>query len=129
MGLAPQVNSIEGAIAKLPGGDPCVYLNNAGTGVESVDQNSSPGECGKTGGQWIPPQPTGTTYGVSNGYAYPILPQDSSNRFFSEKTCFYMDWAGGYAAVVAIPNAENPVGWGLGVGGIGLWAVGKIGGC
>ena len=31
-------------------GHDCVYLNNAGNGVESVDQNSSSGECGNNGG-------------------------------------------------------------------------------
>ncbi len=35
-------------------GDPCAYLNDTGTGVESVDNNSSPGECSSTGGVWIP---------------------------------------------------------------------------
>jgi RHS repeat-associated protein len=54
--------------------DPCVYLNNSGTGVESVDDNSSPGECGATGGQWIPPQPPGTIYSVTNGVASPVVP-------------------------------------------------------
>jgi RHS repeat-associated protein len=60
--------------------DPCVYLNDAGTGVElPVDNNSSPKECAATQGQWLPPQPTGTTYGVSNGVAYPISPGDQLN--------------------------------------------------
>jgi hypothetical protein len=54
--------------------DPCVYLNDAGTAVEpgGVDQNSSPGECKQTGGQWLPPQAGVTSYGVdANGNAYP----------------------------------------------------------
>ena len=60
--------------------DPCVYLNDAGTGVKlPVDNNSSPKECAATQGQWLPPQPTGTTYGVSNGVAYPISPGDQLN--------------------------------------------------
>jgi hypothetical protein len=55
------------------GNDPCTYLNDAATSVDSVDQNSSPGECARTGGQWLPPQPFGTSYGVdANGNAYPI---------------------------------------------------------
>lgn len=57
-------------------GDPCVYLNNAANGVESVDHNSSPAECGATGGQWIPPQPAGTTYGVANGNVYVVSPHN-----------------------------------------------------
>lgn len=35
--------------------DPCVYLNDAGNGIESVDHNSSPSECNRTGGKWVPP--------------------------------------------------------------------------
>jgi RHS repeat-associated protein len=42
-----------------PDGYDCVYLNNAGNGVESVDQNSSQGECSGdanqkgSGGFWV----------------------------------------------------------------------------
>jgi len=38
-----------------PVGLDCVYLNNAGTAIEKggVDQHSSSGECGKTGGYWV----------------------------------------------------------------------------
>jgi RHS repeat-associated protein len=37
-----------------PFGLDCAYLNSSGTGVENggIDQNSSSGECGKTGGYW-----------------------------------------------------------------------------
>jgi RHS repeat-associated protein len=38
-----------------PFGLDCVYLNNSGTGIDQngIDQNSSTGECGKTGGYWV----------------------------------------------------------------------------
>jgi len=36
-----------------PDGLDCVYLNNAGDGVESIDQNSNPEECGSNGGYWV----------------------------------------------------------------------------
>jgi RHS repeat-associated protein len=61
-----------------PDGHDCVYLNNAGNGVENVDQSSSSGECGKTGGYWVnggvtnaqidenSVTLTGTTNGVDN---------------------------------------------------------------
>jgi RHS repeat-associated protein len=37
-------------------GDPCVYLNASGTGIEKngVDNNSSATECKNTGGVWVP---------------------------------------------------------------------------
>jgi hypothetical protein len=75
--------------------DPCVYLNDAGTGVErgSVDQNSSPSECAATGGQWLPPQPWGTIYGVdANGNAYPIPPT------FGQRFCGVIGRIGDFAA-------------------------------
>jgi len=37
-----------------PTGLDCVYLNDGGSGVESVDTNSSAGECSGNGGYWIP---------------------------------------------------------------------------
>jgi hypothetical protein len=95
--------------------DPCVYLNNGGNGVESVDQNSSSGECQATGGQWIPPQPPGTTYGVSNGYAYPILPQPQP--ILSPNTC--LAWQGASAWLLGF-NA------GLSVASSGAASVGFI---
>ncbi|MGH9736804.1 MAG: RHS repeat domain-containing protein [Candidatus Acidiferrales bacterium] len=38
-----------------PFGLDCAYLNSSGTGIEKggIDQNSSSGECGKTGGYWV----------------------------------------------------------------------------
>jgi len=36
-----------------PFGLDCVYFNDAGNGVESIDHHSSSGECGKTGGDWV----------------------------------------------------------------------------
>jgi RHS repeat-associated protein len=37
-----------------PTGLDCVYANDAGNGVESIDHNSSSGECGGSGGSWVP---------------------------------------------------------------------------
>lgn len=36
-----------------PTGLDCVYFNNAGNGVESVDHNSNSGECDQNGGDWV----------------------------------------------------------------------------
>jgi RHS repeat-associated protein len=38
-----------------PFGLDCAYLNSSGTGIDTggIDQNSSSGECGKTGGYWV----------------------------------------------------------------------------
>lgn len=36
-----------------PYGLDCAYLNDAGNGLESEDQNSNSEECGKNGGYWI----------------------------------------------------------------------------
>ncbi len=37
-----------------PTGLDCVYANDAGNGVESIDHNSNSGECGNSGGSWVP---------------------------------------------------------------------------
>jgi hypothetical protein len=37
-----------------PTGLDCVYANDAGNGVESIDHNSNSGECGQNGGSWAP---------------------------------------------------------------------------
>jgi RHS repeat-associated protein len=37
-----------------PTGLDCVYANDAGNGVESIDHHSSSGECRQTGGSWVP---------------------------------------------------------------------------
>jgi RHS repeat-associated protein len=45
----------------------CVYLNNAGNGVESTDTNSNSGECGNNGGYWVDGTFTsGTVYANNN---------------------------------------------------------------
>jgi RHS repeat-associated protein len=71
----------EAQVAQSFSNDPCVYVNDAGNGVDKngVDPNSSPGECQATLGQWIPPQPPGTTYGVdANGNVFPVSPLTAS---------------------------------------------------
>jgi RHS repeat-associated protein len=37
-----------------PNGLDCVYANDAGNGVESIDHDSNSGECGSNGGTWAP---------------------------------------------------------------------------
>jgi RHS repeat-associated protein len=37
-----------------PTGLDCVYANDAGNGVESIDHSSNSGECGQNGGSWAP---------------------------------------------------------------------------
>jgi RHS repeat-associated protein len=37
-----------------PTGLDCVYANDTGNGVESIDHHSNSGECGKNGGSWAP---------------------------------------------------------------------------
>jgi RHS repeat-associated protein len=37
-----------------PNGLDCVYANDTGDDVESIDHNSNSGECGSNGGSWVP---------------------------------------------------------------------------
>jgi hypothetical protein len=111
-------------------GDPCVYLNNAGNGVESVDENSSPSECKSTGGQWLPQQPAGTLYLVNqNGMVDPALNQNATaifssvasafppwltgSYYFSQKTCAILNHGGIVVLGVGL-GFDNPVVAGIG---------------
>jgi len=65
-----------------PTGLDCVYYNDAGDGVESVDHNSNSGECGKNGGNWE----EGTTYANWQNYdkksgTWTGFSLDSSNAY------------------------------------------------
>jgi hypothetical protein len=98
-------------------GDPCAYLNNAGNSVESVDQNSSPGECTKTGGQWLPAQPPGTIYGVdANGNAY-AQPPSLWQTFISLSRCDQAVVAGG--GLIVTGAVTQGVGAGMILTGVG----------
>ncbi len=47
-----------------PTGLDCAYLNSGGSGLESFDQHSSSGACGRTGGYWVTAaSPTSTSCG------------------------------------------------------------------
>jgi RHS repeat-associated protein len=141
-------NSASGAFQSILAGngvslalDPCVYLNNAGTSVDSVDHNSSPGECSSTGGQWLPPQPAGTLYYVDqNGNAQvDQLNQNALSIFtmvgnnfpadpvvqFGPKTCFALNWGGGALGAIGL-TFTAPV---VGLAGVALWGVGTVGNC
>jgi RHS repeat-associated protein len=54
-------------------GDPCVYLNDAGTAVEpgGTDYNSNPDECKGTHGVWVPPNYTIKFDSFGNYYIQP----------------------------------------------------------
>jgi RHS repeat-associated protein len=45
-----------------PNGLDCVYLNDAGNGIESIDNNSNAGECQQNGGAWAPGTITNVTF-------------------------------------------------------------------
>jgi len=112
-----------------PGGstDPCVYLNDAGNGIEQpIDYNSSPGECQQTGGQWVPPG-AGIVGVDENGNVVTTqiactsegcMPQGFS--FFTKTDVCHVFAIAGLAGLLAIPGADIPSGaaWALyGTGG------------
>ena len=111
-----------------PGGstDPCVYINNAGNGVESIDYDSTPGECQQNGGQWVPPG-AGIVGVDENGNVVTTqiactsegcMPQGFS--FFTKTDVCHVFAIAGLAGLLAIPGADIPSGaaWALhGTGG------------
>ncbi len=71
-----------------PDGHDCVYLNNSGNGVESIDHNSSSGECNANGGRWA----NGT---VENASWVQTDPNSDTVHIFSHyKDVVGQTWAG-----------------------------------
>ena len=80
---AAQSASWEGQYLTRLLADPCFFLNSAGNAIASQRDDLDEGKCKAMGGQWLPPQPFGTTYGVTNGQVYAVPPQP----ILSPKTC------------------------------------------
>lgn len=55
--LSPQANM-------SPADDPCVYLNDMGDAMESIDWNSNKQECQNNGGKWVPLIPLGSSVSI-----------------------------------------------------------------
>jgi RHS repeat-associated protein len=53
----------------------------------------------------------------------------TANPSWNTKQCEFLDWASGGLSVIAVFNAENPVGPITGFSGAGLWVVSKFGNC
>ncbi len=65
-----------------PTGLDCVYYNNAGDGIESVDKNSNGSECGANGGNWVNGTLTGAQY-FSGSDTWGLQSRDSSNSYLT----------------------------------------------
>ena len=65
-----------------PTGLDCVYYNNAGDGIESVDKNSNGSECGTNGGNWVNGTLTGAQY-FSGSDTWGLQSRDSSNSYLT----------------------------------------------
>jgi RHS repeat-associated protein len=71
-----------------PNGHDCVYLNDSGNGVESIDHNSNSGECNEHGGRWA----NGT---VENASWVQTDPNSDTVHIFSHyKDVLGQTWAG-----------------------------------
>ncbi len=64
-----------------PTGLDCVYYNDAGSGVESIDRNSSSGECGSNGGDYVNGRIQSIqTFGSGGDTTFGFRSSDSSNN-------------------------------------------------
>jgi RHS repeat-associated protein len=120
-----------------PTGLDCVYFNDAGNGVESVDHHSDSGECGKNGGDWV----NGTTsanqvqYNAQND-TFNIQSSDTWHNYNTTAnapgtqnngtSCFgNCDTANGYSSSLKWPSFTGQIGlagnasfWGPLTGGL-----------
>jgi RHS repeat-associated protein len=80
-----------------PTGLDCVYFNDAGNGVESVDRNSSSGECNSTGGDYV----RGALASSGSGY-FPDSNGGSGTFAFTSS-----DANGTYTTYVNAPGSQN----------------------
>ena len=128
-----------------PTGNDCVYVNSGGSGIDSVNNQNTSKQCGKTGGYWVDGTVTdarfahgsliltGTTDGTNRTSAsYGLGPtfgdqfigemgrrQDASNRVIAIAATPYVALATSYAAVYALPEL---------LAGLSSSEVGAIGG-
>jgi len=100
--------------------DPCIYLNDAGNGIESIDRDSDPNECRANGGVWAPPA-NGYTVDANGNvipfYFTPPLPVANvvNEQLAMYKSCFIPTWQGfsGIYGNAGPKNANGTVNWGL----------------
>jgi RHS repeat-associated protein len=64
-----------------PLGLDCVYQNNGGTGVESIDHNSNSDECAASGGDWVPGYVSENMVNVDENSGW-VLAQNSAGQTF-----------------------------------------------
>jgi RHS repeat-associated protein len=65
-----------------PTGMDCLYFNNEGDDIESVDPDNSSGECANSGGDWVNGTLQAAAYNSSNG-TFGFISSDSSNTYIS----------------------------------------------
>lgn len=98
-----------------PTGLDCVYLNNSGNGIESIDNQSSAGECQRTGGAWANGTITQAAYDPnSNDVLLGYANKDSNGNIqYSQVTATPGQFSPGNEldAVAAGVNASNPQGF------------------
>jgi RHS repeat-associated protein len=89
--------------------DPCVYLNDAGNGVESVDPHSNRGECTANGGLWVNP---GDVFTIDANGNFRTFRTVNSTCIGSDDACASLGSNAGLAAVAqGVLAAEPAVNW------------------
>jgi hypothetical protein len=109
-----------------PTGNDCVYVNSAGEGIDSINNQNTAKDCGRTGGYWVDGTVTNARFahgsliltGTRNGQdrtsaSYGLRPEgglvalkaagDRASRDFSTSTIMIGGVAASYASTYAIP--------------------------
>ncbi len=100
-----------------PTGLDCVYFNDSGSGIESVDHNSGSGECGSNGGDYVNGRIQSAQY-FSDSDTFGFRSSDSSNSYTTYATapgsqasgtsCFgNCDLANGYFQSSNLPTTND----------------------
>jgi RHS repeat-associated protein len=66
-----------------PSGLDCVYFNDAGNGVESVDHNSNSDECGQNGGNWANGTVNSNNVVADGNGGFNVSSSDGSNVYYT----------------------------------------------
>jgi RHS repeat-associated protein len=90
-----------------PDGLDCVYLNDAGSGVDSIDHSSTQGECWGHGGNWAPGYVGGNNWVQTDPNSDNIRISSSINGFLLDTKAGYLPGGARFSQDASIVEPES----------------------